>query len=211
MIDLQLENKIKNLAKSKKIPLSELYEKIEMTGQGFNIALKNNTLKIETLLKICEVLEVDISYFFETSEVENNSFKRNDNNRKEANFLSKNPNIELLQKIKDLENEITLLKNFLTFHNFYFSILWTELGLIHRNNYKENKKFVVNSVYRINNNICKIFTNKDVLKQLAEQSPFKEFELDVIEAFEQKKTKDEIFKIIETGLDEIYTEEKIKM
>jgi len=92
MIDLQIGNKIKFLSKKSNLTIKELCNRIEMTESGFNIALKNNTLKIETLQKISEVLEVDISYFF-------------------GNEITKNENSnELLDKIKELENKISHLE-----------------------------------------------------------------------------------------------------
>jgi len=71
MFDLQIGKKIKELSKKSNLTIKDLCKKIEMTESGFNIALKNNTLKIETLQKISEVLEVEIGYFFE-SEQNNN-------------------------------------------------------------------------------------------------------------------------------------------
>jgi len=64
MIDLQLDYKIKNLAKEKNISIRQLCIKIEMTEQGFSRSLTSNTLKIETLQKIADVLNVSVGYFF---------------------------------------------------------------------------------------------------------------------------------------------------
>ena len=51
-------NRIKEVAKQKKIKLKNLAEDIGMTEAGFFQAIKNNSLKLEKFLKICEILEV---------------------------------------------------------------------------------------------------------------------------------------------------------
>jgi len=70
MIDLQLERKIKDLAKNKNISIRQLCLKIEMSEQGFGSSLKNNTLKIETLQKIADVFDIQISEFFLDENIE---------------------------------------------------------------------------------------------------------------------------------------------
>lgn len=57
--------KIKKMLKDKKITFAELAEKIEYTSTGLNRAFGKNNLKLETLERISEVLQVDITYFFE--------------------------------------------------------------------------------------------------------------------------------------------------
>ncbi len=54
----QYINEIKRIAKTKKIRLKALAESVGMTEVGFHQAIKNNTLKFDTVIKICEVLEV---------------------------------------------------------------------------------------------------------------------------------------------------------
>jgi len=57
-------SKIKLLAKNKNMPIKELSKKITITQPGFYTSFRNNSLKVNTLLKISEVLDVDINYFF---------------------------------------------------------------------------------------------------------------------------------------------------
>lgn len=96
MSDLQIGKQIKELAKKSDITIKDLCKKIEMTESGFNIALKNNTLKIETLQKIAKVLKVDISYFF-INEYSNEEAKKR--------FLDLvNENIFLKYKVEKLIN-----------------------------------------------------------------------------------------------------------
>jgi transcriptional regulator with XRE-family HTH domain len=64
MSDNQLELEIKNLLKKRNLHIGELCEKIGMSHHGLNKTLKNNTIKLETLQKIADVLEVSITYFF---------------------------------------------------------------------------------------------------------------------------------------------------
>jgi transcriptional regulator with XRE-family HTH domain len=71
MSNLNIEEKIKKLAKDKNLSIRQLCIKIEITESGLNYTLKNNTLKIETLQKIADVFEVPISYFF----VDDNNLK----------------------------------------------------------------------------------------------------------------------------------------
>lgn len=73
MSDLQLETKVKELAKSKGVTMKNLCQRIEMTEAGMNFSLKNHTLKITTLEKIASVLDVEIAYFF--NDGRNNDFK----------------------------------------------------------------------------------------------------------------------------------------
>lgn len=61
---MQLFEKIKPLSKAKSITIKELSSKVGMTESGFYKSIKSNTLKVDTLLKVAEVLEVDVREFF---------------------------------------------------------------------------------------------------------------------------------------------------
>lgn len=65
MIDFNLEKKIKELSRIKGISIRQLCLKIEMTENGLNKSLKNNTLKIDTLQKIAKAFNVSVGSFFE--------------------------------------------------------------------------------------------------------------------------------------------------
>ena len=64
MIDNQLFESIKKLSKSRAITIKELCQKIEVSEAGLYKTFKNNSIKVETLQKIADVLGVDIREFF---------------------------------------------------------------------------------------------------------------------------------------------------
>lgn len=74
MLNNQIYKKIRDRAKEKGISIKDLCRKIEMSEGGFYTTEKNNSLKIDTLLKIAEVLGVTHTYFFSESE-ESNDYK----------------------------------------------------------------------------------------------------------------------------------------
>ena len=55
---------IKRVAKSKHITLKKVSEYIGMTEAGFHRALKKQSLKVDHLLKICELLAIDPASLF---------------------------------------------------------------------------------------------------------------------------------------------------
>lgn len=59
-------NKIIELCNFQRISIKTLAEKIEVSFSGLYSALKNNSIKVDTLEKIAKVLEVPITDFFET-------------------------------------------------------------------------------------------------------------------------------------------------
>ncbi|TPE43943.1 helix-turn-helix domain-containing protein [Pontibacter mangrovi] len=56
-----LGKKVSQLAKSKGITIKSLADQISMTETGYYAAIRNNSLKLTTLYKIAEVLEVPVS------------------------------------------------------------------------------------------------------------------------------------------------------
>lgn len=63
-------NKIKILAKEKKITLSDIASKIGMTQEGFSRSLSDENLKVTSLEKIAEILKVDVREFFGENNIE---------------------------------------------------------------------------------------------------------------------------------------------
>jgi phage repressor protein C with HTH and peptisase S24 domain len=61
---MNIEDRIKQLAGEKEIPLKTLATKIDMTETGFYAMLRNKSMKVETLLKISKVLSVEPGSFF---------------------------------------------------------------------------------------------------------------------------------------------------
>lgn len=59
--------KIKDLAKSKKITLNDVAESIGMTPQALSRMIKDNSTKVTTLESLCELFNVPIGYFFDSS------------------------------------------------------------------------------------------------------------------------------------------------
>ncbi len=57
--------KIKKALKEKKMTKGALCEKIGMSIDGFKSMEDNNTIKVVTLEKICEVLDLPIDYFLD--------------------------------------------------------------------------------------------------------------------------------------------------
>lgn len=62
LIDIEIV--LKNILLKKNLSMKELVAKIGMTENGFAYSIKNKTVKLITLEKIAEVLEVPVSYFF---------------------------------------------------------------------------------------------------------------------------------------------------
>lgn len=61
---MDIKQRIEDLRLSKKIPKMDFYEQVGMTSKGFNQMFENNSIKLSTLQKIAELLEVPITYFF---------------------------------------------------------------------------------------------------------------------------------------------------
>ncbi len=62
-----LELKIKDLARQKELSMRKICQKIDMSENGLALGLRNNTIKLDTLSKISEVLHIPITYFFTDS------------------------------------------------------------------------------------------------------------------------------------------------
>lgn len=114
ILDLQLEKQIKKIAKNKDISIRQLCLKIEMTENGLSRALKNNTLKIETLQRIAIVLKVDIEVFFggekkkcKRCEILDKDSKRLADCLEDANNLVR----ILANNINEKDNVISILQN----------------------------------------------------------------------------------------------------
>ena len=58
-------NKIKNFAAAKRIPIKELAKRCDLSEQGFHYMLKKQTMRVDTLEKICETLGVSMYELFE--------------------------------------------------------------------------------------------------------------------------------------------------
>lgn len=61
----EFPEKLKKALKVKKMTKGALCTQIGMTLDGFKAMEDNDTIKVKTLEKICEVLEVELSYFLD--------------------------------------------------------------------------------------------------------------------------------------------------
>lgn len=67
---MSIANRIKAIAKEKGIKMETIYSSIGMTNAGFYRMLKNNSMKIDTVGKIAEVLGVSVLYLLQDLEEE---------------------------------------------------------------------------------------------------------------------------------------------
>jgi transcriptional regulator with XRE-family HTH domain len=58
-------NKLRTIIKQRKLTFEELGERIGMSKNGINLAFNNEELKVSTLERIAEVLDVSVSIFFD--------------------------------------------------------------------------------------------------------------------------------------------------
>lgn len=63
-------NKIKNLAAGKRIPIKELARLCGLSEQGFHYMLKKQSMRVDTMEKICESLGITPSDLFENDDVD---------------------------------------------------------------------------------------------------------------------------------------------
>lgn len=116
--------KIKILSEKKKITLTDLSSKINMSYQNLNRCIRENKMQAQDLEKICNILDVPISYFFEQCEdetqkvaIKHNAINGN-NNQIQIKLTEQSHEIEKLKKeieylkeiIKQKEELINLLK-----------------------------------------------------------------------------------------------------
>ena len=57
-------NKIKNYAAAKRIPIKELARRCDLSEQGFHYMLKKQTMRVDTLERICDSLEINMVDLF---------------------------------------------------------------------------------------------------------------------------------------------------
>lgn len=107
---------IEALRKEKKIPKMDFYEKIDMTSKGYTLMVENNSIKVATLQKIAEVLDVPVSTFFEmddkgsTHEGQIEYFDLNEPYDLDATKEIMDLNIPLEEKITILREMVSSLK-----------------------------------------------------------------------------------------------------
>lgn len=90
---------IKELCDTKRISLPDLSEQVGLSKTGLYKTIANSSMKVDTLERIAEVLEVPIFIFF---------YKQGDFAEKLLDFVSKDIETEIRKPVQD---EINLLKN----------------------------------------------------------------------------------------------------
>lgn len=63
---------IKTLAENKKMPITELAERVGVSEQQIHLMVRTNSTKINTLEKIAKVLDVPVTYFFDQPSLQTN-------------------------------------------------------------------------------------------------------------------------------------------
>ena len=100
-------SELKNIAKTKKILLKEIADRMNVSAEGLKYSIENNTLPINKLLELCNILEISPADFFGTSVnisgfVGNNIHGSNIDNRQ---YYSDSPDV-LKAQIDILEERI---------------------------------------------------------------------------------------------------------
>lgn len=98
-------NKLKFIASQKKVPLSHLANDLGFTEPGFYSMIKNDTMKVKTLEKIAQLLDVSPCEFFENDSLSNFVAER------AGTYSNANTIINTQNKVIDL---LTSLDNYLT-------------------------------------------------------------------------------------------------
>lgn len=120
-----IEKKVKNIAKTRNMSIRKLCKEIGITENGLSSMFKNNTLRVDVLEKISNVLEVPINTFF----TENYLQKPNDEIKKtfENTMNSIELQFESIIKFLDRLNKIISTENCREiFNNEYQKILKDE-------------------------------------------------------------------------------------
>lgn len=104
-------NKIKAIAKSKKISIDSLSEQIGMTRNGFDYMCRENSMKMDTLDKICEVLGVTHSELFSDAKLSTNSGTNIQVNNGSSGLNYNKVSInECVEKVASLQKQIELME-----------------------------------------------------------------------------------------------------
>lgn len=68
-INVDFEPKIKNILNQRQMTSKKFAQEIGFSEQGLIYAFKNNSMKIGTLIKMANVLQVPLTYFFEEGDL----------------------------------------------------------------------------------------------------------------------------------------------
>ena len=109
-MEVNVFERIKRIAESKKIPIKRLIEAIGMTEQGYYRMVRLNSIKNTTLTKILSFLNVNESEFYSEDFSNNVSLVSNKPIEKQKNNLN-NTQIAFIEKdLKMMENIIKSIR-----------------------------------------------------------------------------------------------------
>lgn len=103
-------NELKQIAETKKIEVREIANELEMTTNGFRESIKNETIQLKKLRKLCELLHIHPLLFFEVKKgvylkTESSENKERENSQLREQLSDKNEIIKMLrEKINHYEN-----------------------------------------------------------------------------------------------------------
>ncbi len=121
---------IKKIAENKKISISKLISEIEMTESGFYAMFRNDSVKIKTLQKIANVLDVEIGYFFgndEESAQEQNQGSNDVEEKASKNVPTESSCVELEKELEYLKREMEHLKELVRMKDRYINLIEKQL------------------------------------------------------------------------------------
>lgn len=156
---MDILHKIKILLKEKKINYEEFAKKINVSKPTVvNYFAGRSKIDIDTIQKIAEVLEVDISYFFGNENKPTNLEQyKNSEPYKLVKYLNTNKllnKIDLYDSLKESTIEMNIEKRFVRYYLIQFFTLLHKLDLINENKF-----------YNYINKITNEFAHDDTLSE----------------------------------------------
>lgn len=108
-------NKLRDCIKEKKFTIEDIANRIDMTREGLSRSLGEGKMKIDVFEKICEVIEVHPSIFFDDTKFEigeGNIVQLNNGNGNKQHIIHNENEYELLRKLlEEKERTIQILLN----------------------------------------------------------------------------------------------------
>ncbi|MFT3753706.1 MAG: hypothetical protein QM800_12810 [Paludibacter sp.] len=105
-------NELKQIADSKKIEVREIANELEMTSNGFRESIKNETIQLKKLRKLCELLHIHPTVFFDVQKgvYLNNVHAQVGNNNKIVIENKDREIAELRERLNDKDEIIKMLR-----------------------------------------------------------------------------------------------------
>ena len=116
-------NKITEVLADKHLSVPQLAQKIGMSKRGLYVGIKENSLRIDTLEKIADALEVTVTVFFDEDQIANS--KSELQLREEIERLTSENDLNIL-KVKELQESLKDKKSII---NLTYSHVITALNL----------------------------------------------------------------------------------